>query len=158
MFLLKISENPGSLFFAAYFAGWLIAVLVVSFLSTPVLRLSADFVAKRMPRLRTAFFISFFSSAMFFIGAALAARYGQPRGGSVLSGGSSVAAFDSPLIHFLPLVFSFVSVWIFGAKHFTDGDLKSIGFTKGLIVAFIHTALMTILGTMLFFGFVYLTG
>lgn len=157
MFLLKVSENPGNLFFAAYFAGWLTAVFIVSFLSTPVLRLSADLVVKRMPRLTTAFFISFFSAAMFFIGAALTVRFGQPRGGSVLNGGSSVASIDSPLIHLLPFGFLFISVWIFSAKHFTDGELKSIGFVRSLIVAAIHTVLMTILGTVLFFAFVYLT-
>jgi hypothetical protein len=157
MFLLKISEPPGEMLLVGYLAGKLIVILVVSFLNTPILRLSADLVVKRMPRLTTAFYISFSGSAMFVIGAALAARFGQPHGGSVLDGGSSVAAIDSPVMNFLPLIFLFVSVWVFSAKCFTDDESKAVGFGRGLIVAAIDSALMVVIGATLFFVFAYWT-
>jgi hypothetical protein len=153
MILLQRAETYSGVFLLAYLVGCLISILFFSLLNTPVLRLSADIVVKRMPRFSTAYFISFFCSSAFLLGGIIASRIGQPSGGSVLYGGSSVALIDSPLINLLPLIFYLVSVWLLSSKYLTDADLEFIGFNKGLAVTALQTVFMLGIGLVICVAF-----
>lgn len=153
MILLQSAETFNGVFLLIYFVGYLISILFFSLLNTPVLRLSADIVAKRMPRFSTAYFISFFCLSAFLFGGIIASRLGSPRGESVLYNDSSVALIDSPLINLLPLIFYFVTVWLLSSKYLIDADLKLIGIDKGLAVTVLQTVFMLGIGLVLFVAF-----
>lgn len=126
-------SGKGSLMVFAALIGYLLVILVFSLLNTAILRFAADVVIKKMPRFKTAFFISFFSLLILVISDSVV-RWHQATDVSVLNRNSFQEMNDSALIAAFPLLLFLLVSWIFNSKYLTDSNLKIIGFGQGAII------------------------
>lgn len=103
----------------------IVVLLIISGLSASIMQFITVLVVKSKPLFKTTFYISVCSWILFGVG------------GWLTSGNDA-----TPFIHLLPFLLFFVSNWILSSKFLIDSAQQAIGFTKGVVVALIMTALV----------------